>query len=85
MTVQHDDDDLSESTSAHAYQVAARRGRNSQYAGKNGGWHICGKYGHWKRECPQKKDCDTCKGTEDWPRPSVAFVAVHSRLIPEIT
>jgi hypothetical protein len=74
MTVQqNDDDDFSESSPAYAYQVAARRGRNSQYAGKNGGCHICGKYGHWKRECPQKKDCDTCKGFDDWPGPSVAL------------
>jgi hypothetical protein len=85
MTVQHDDDDLSESRSAYAYQVAAIGRLNSQYAGKNGACHICGKCGHWKRDCPQKKDLERCKGPEDWPRSSVAFLAVHSRLIPEIT
>jgi hypothetical protein len=80
-----DDDDLSDSRPAHAFQVAAQRGRGSQYAGKNGACHVCGKNDHWKRDCPLTKACETSKRPGDWPGTSVAFVAVHSRSIPEIT
>jgi hypothetical protein len=69
MTVQQNDAALDESRRAHAFQVAVRnrkpqmRGnpranRGSHDAKKNDACHICGKFGHWKKDCPQKKNAE---------------------------
>jgi hypothetical protein len=92
MAVQQNDLALNESRRAQAFQVAAHSGRRrnqgnvrvkkgSQYARKNGACHNCGKYGLWKKECPQKKDSGPYKRQGHEHGPSVAFVAIQSESI----
>jgi hypothetical protein len=53
----------------------------SKQAKKNGACHICGRFGHWKKDCSQKKIAEEYKRPEEETRPSLAFEAIHSDLI----
>ena len=93
MTVQQQDSQLSENYApARAFYAKDRRpanGRraqggnsrskaNSHRKKKSGACHICGQFGHWKAECPQRADSERYKRAQNHSGPSVAYLALHS-------
>ena len=69
---------------AQGVRQQSRRAGTSNYRGKSdsqsgkkqGACHNCGQFGHWKAECPKKRNSETYKRTGQRPGPSLAFVAL---------